>query len=987
MNTNIRKISSLISVPVILTVVLASFASSLTGPAMASGETVNVWVTTADQSKLLQPQANVMFAPDSGSNPVTIDVNEATTYQTMDGFGASLTDSAASDLNQLSSTDREAVLQALFNPTTGIGLSFLRQPLGGSDFSLGNYAYDDTCCDVNDFSINNGHDNVYIIPQLQRIKQINPQVKLLGTPWSPPRWMKTNNDWYGGGDSNPAHLLTQYYAAYASYFVKYVQAYAAQGLPIDFLTIQNEPFNNNAGMPAMHMDPTEQANFIKNNLGPAFASAGITTKILVWDHNWDTASYPTSVLNDAAARAYVAGVAWHCYGGTPDAQTQVRNLYPSLGVWQTECSSGSWVTGGASAGGSFGANLYRNVQQLVIRSTRNWAQSVVNWNLVLDQNNGPTNGPGACTTCYSVARVNTSNKTWSLDVDYYSLGHVSKFVVPGATRIDSNTYDGNVEDVAFKNPDGSKVLVVINAGSSSNTFKVRWTGQSFSYTLPAGAVATFKWVDCVGCPTATPAPPTATPTATPLALSRTGWTATASSTESGGSPANALDGNATTRWSTGAAQTNGQWFQVDMTSAKTFSQIVMDSGTSTGDYPRGYQVFVSNDGTNWGSAIATGSGTGQVVTVTFATQSARYIKVVQTGSVGNWWSIHEFNVYGSGSGPTATPTSTPTRTNTPTGPTNTPTNTPTRTNTPTGPTNTPTRTNTPVPATNTPTRTNTPVPPTATPGGSGGALSRTGWVATASSTESGGSPGNALDGNITTRWSTGAPQTNGQWFQVDMTSAKTFNQIILDSGASSGDYPRGYQVFVSNDGATWGSAIATGSGTGQIVTITFATQSARYIKVVQTGSSGSWWSMHEFNVYNTVVLSRTGWTATASSSPTDPCCTGDVPANTLDGNINTRWSTGLAQTNGQWFQVDMTSAKTFYQIVLDSGTSTGDYPRGYQVFVSNDGTNWGTAIATGSGTAPVVAITFATQSARYIKVVQTGSSGSWWSMHEFNVYD
>lgn len=698
MNIKTRTLSNMLGLTTVLAIVLTLFTSftSTSVPALAAGETVNVWVTTADQSKLLQPQANVTFAPDSGSNPNTIDVNEATTYQTMDGFGASLTDSSAWDLNQLSATDREQLLQALFNPTTGIGLSFLRQPLGGSDFSLGNYAYDDTCCDVNDFSLNNGHDNAYIIPQLQRIKQINSQVRLMGTPWSPPRWMKTNNDWFGGGDANPAHLQTQYYAAYASYFVKYVQQYAAQGLPIDFITIQNEPFNNNGGMPAMHMDPGEQANFIKNNLGPAFASAGITTKIVVWDHNWDVASYPTSVLNDAAARQYVAGVGWHCYGGIPDAQTQVRNLYPNLGVWLTECSSGSWVTGGGSPGGSFGANLYRNVQQLVIRSTRNWAKAVVNWNLVLDQNNGPTNGPGACFTCYAAARVNTSSHTWSLDVDYYSLGHASKFVVPGAVRIDSNTFNGGIEDVAFKNPDGSKALIVINAGGSSTTFKVRWTGQSFSYTLPAGAVATFKWSNCVGCPTATPAPPTATPLP---ALPRTGWTATASTTEAGSSPANALDGNATTRWSTGTAQVNGQWFRVDMLTAKTFNQISLDAGSSTGDYPRGYQVYVSNDGTNWGSPVASGTGATQLINITFAMQTARYLRVVQTGSVGNWWSLHELNVYGTGGGPT--PTSTATRTNTPVGPTAT------FTNTPVGPTATPTRTNTPMSATNTPT--NTPV--------------------------------------------------------------------------------------------------------------------------------------------------------------------------------------------------------------------------------------------------------------------------------------
>ena len=669
-----------------LALVMALIASLMASPARAAGETVSIWVTTADQSKLLQPQSNVTFAADSGSNPTTIDVNEATTYQTMDGFGASLTDSSAWDMNQLSAADREALLQALFNPTTGIGLSFLRQPLGGSDFSLGNYAYDDTCCDVNDFSLNNGHDNIYIIPQLQRIKQINPAVRLLGTPWSPPRWMKTNNDWVGGSG---AHLQTQYYAAYAQYFVKYIQSYAALGLPIDFVTLQNEPFNDNTGMPAMHMDPGEQANFIKNNIGPAFASAGITTKILVWDHNWDVASYPTSVLNDAAARQYIAGVAWHCYGGTPDAQTQVRNLYPNLGVWQTECSSGNWVSGGNSAAGSFGGNLYRNVQQLVIRSTRNWGKSVVNWNLVLDQNMGPTNGAGACFTCYSVARVNTSNKTWSLDVDYYSLGHVSKFVVPGAVRIDSNTFDGNVEDVAFKNPDGSKVLVVINAGSASNTFKVRWSGQSFSYTLPAGAVASFKWAGNVG--------PTATATTVPTRSafnqieaesynSQVGTQLETTTDTGGGQDVGFTDSNDYLAFNNIDFGSGASSVQLRLASGATFNGTVeLRLGSPTGTLIGTVATANTGGWQTWVTNTATVSGASGVKNLYLVFQGGAGIANL------NWLKFASTGVT------TATPT---------------------RTNTPVGPTATPTRTNTPASATATPTRT-----PTAAAGG----ISTTAW--------------------------------------------------------------------------------------------------------------------------------------------------------------------------------------------------------------------------------------------------------------------
>ena len=280
-----------------------------------------------------------------------------------------------------------------------------------------------------------------------------------------------------------------------------------------------------------------------------------------------------------------------------------------------------------------------------------------------------------------------------------------------------------------------------------------------------------------------------------------------------------------------------------------------------------------------------------------------------------------------------------------------------------------------------PTATPTPLPPT-------GALNRTGW--TASGTGSGFS--NALDGNMSTRWETGAYQTNGQYFQVDMQSAKTFNQIRLDATGYNNDYPRGYAVYVSNDGSNWGSAIATGSGSGPITDITFSSRTARYIKVVQTGSSSTnWWGIFEFNVYNTGgstptptptpggALNRTGWTASG---------TGSGFSNALDGNMSTRWETGAYQTNGQYFQVDMQSVKTFNQIRLDATGYDNDYPRGYAVYVSNDGSNWGSAVATGSGSGPITDITFSSRTARYIKVVQTGSSSTnWWGIFEFNVYN
>ncbi len=466
-------------IALVLLVVLVPLALFGSREIRAANEVVSVWLTTSDRGRLLAPQASLSFAADSGSNPITIDVVETTTYQTMDGFGASLTDSSAWLLwNRMSTSQRSALLNALFSRTNGIGLSVLRQPMGASDFALTNYNYDDTCCDTNDFSIN--YDLAYIVPVLKEIRAVNGELLLIGTPWSPPGWIKTSNSMIGGS------LLSTRYAALASYFVKWVQAYQAQGLPIYAVTPQNEPQYSPTGYPGMLMSATEEANFVKNNLGPAFRSAGLDTKIIVFDHNWDIASYATTILNDASARTYVAGSGFHCYGGTMDAQTTVHNANPDKDIWLTECSDGSWI-----GGGTFAALFDRDMREMVIGVVRNWAKGTTKWNLALDTGNGPTNG--GCTTCYGTVTVNQANGAVTYNAEYYALGHASKFVARGAYRIASNTFSGGIENVAFKNPDGSKVLVAYNAGSASSTFKVRWAGQSFSYTLPAKAAATFTW--------------------------------------------------------------------------------------------------------------------------------------------------------------------------------------------------------------------------------------------------------------------------------------------------------------------------------------------------------------------------------------------------------------------------------------------------------------------------------------------------------------
>jgi hypothetical protein len=402
-------------------------------------------------------------------------------------------------------------------------------------------------------------------------------------------------------------------------------------------------------------------------------------------------------------------------------------------------------------------------------------------------------------------------------------------------------------------------------------------------------------------------------------LPRDGWVASASATCGSDVPARALDGNASTRWSTGLSQANGQWFQVDMLSPRSFTQLTLDTAGSASDYPRGYQVYVSPDGSNWGSPVASGTASSSFVTITFPYQTARFFRIVQTGSASNWWSIHELNVYGSGSTFNIM------------------------------------------------------------------SLPRTGWVATASASSSGDVPSRALDGSSSTRWTTGQSQANGQWFQVDMLFPQTFTQVTLNATNSNSDYPRGYQLLVSNDGATWGQPLVSGGGTAPLVTITVPSVTARYIRIVQTGAASNWWSIYELNVYGsaattaTAALPRTGWVASASA--------GNASAmQAIDGNLTTRWTTGTDQVNAQWFQLDLGTSQAFTQVVLDAGTSSNDFPIGYQVYVTDDPSSWGSPVAYGAGSDALLTITFPYQTARYLRVVQTGTGSHWWSIHEINVY-
>jgi len=479
---NVSKVRSIVaSLSTVALIAGGSATVGATAAQAATGAVVSAWETTADHSQLLAPQSGAAFAAGNGSAGQTITVNPGTSYQSMAGFGASFTDSSAWLV--ANSPQRNSIMTKLFDPNQGIGLDFLRQPVGASDFARSVYSYDDGGNDpsLSNFSI--GHDNAYVLPILQQARQINPATTILATPWSPPGWMKNSGNMIGGS------LNASNYQLYANYLVKFLQAYRDAGVPVSLLTPQNEPEYSPSSYPGSTMSSGDEANFIGNNLGPAIRNAGLNTQIIAYDHNWDDPGYPSAVLANSNAAQYTAGVAWHCYGGNVGAQTTVHNQFPNKDTYFTECSG---IQSGNRAN-TFSDTLDFQVENLIIGATRNWAKSVVTWNMALDPNGGPSMG---CSTCTAPVTVDNSNGSATYNAEYYVLGQASKFVKPGAVRIDSNTFGGgNLEDVAFRNPDGSNALIVLNADSSNaRTFNVNENGQYFTYTVPAKAVATFTWM-------------------------------------------------------------------------------------------------------------------------------------------------------------------------------------------------------------------------------------------------------------------------------------------------------------------------------------------------------------------------------------------------------------------------------------------------------------------------------------------------------------
>lgn len=440
--------------------------------------TAEVWLTHADQSKLFEKQAETFtFSPQSSTLP-TIFVDEKQKFQSMDGFGFTLTGGSVTLLWQMDADKRKALLKELFAfDGKNIGISYLRISIGASDLSDHVFTYNDLPTGQTDEKIQKfdlTEEKKALIPVLREILAINPAIKILGSPWTPPVWMKTNSNSKGGS------LLPKYYDAYALYFVKYIQSMKKEGINIDAITIQNEPLHpgNN---PSLLMQPEEQGAFIKQSLGKALKSAKITTKIWLYDHNADRPDYPIAILNDPEVRQYVDGSAFHLYGGSVESIRQVHEAHPDKNLYFTE----QWI----GAPGNFAGDLAWHTKTLIIGAPRNWCKTVLEWNLAADPQQNP-HTEGGCTECLGALTIDKNEI--KRNPAYYIVAHASKFVRPNAQRIASNTTMG-LQNIAFRTAEGRIVLIVLNESNKPSTFMISHQNKKIQQTLPAGTVATYVW--------------------------------------------------------------------------------------------------------------------------------------------------------------------------------------------------------------------------------------------------------------------------------------------------------------------------------------------------------------------------------------------------------------------------------------------------------------------------------------------------------------
>jgi glucosylceramidase len=442
-------------------------------------DTVQVWLTTADRAALLSLQPGRLHFATSGTTQPAIEVNDMAQYQRMEGFGVAVTGGSAQLLMRMDSARRAALLQELFgSKADDIGISYIRISIGSSDMNDHAYTYDDVPpgqVDANLEKFSLAPDRADVIPVLKEILAINPKLKILGSPWSAPAWMKSNDKLKGG------HLKPEYYEAYANYLVKYIEEMKAEGISLDTITIENEPLNPK-NTPSMVVFASEEATIIAKNVGPAFQKAGISTKILLYDHNPDVPSYPLSILAVPDAGKYVDGTSFHLYGGDVSTLTSVHDEYPNKSLYMTEQD--------VSQGSEGPLGIAEAVRRVPIGAVRNWSRNVLLWNLAADPQMGPHTNDGGCNTCIGAITLDGNQVTRNLA--YYTIAHFSKFAGPGSVRIASSEAE-QLATAALVNPDHRIVLVVSNTANFEKTFSVRYHSRSFTTTLPPESAATYVW--------------------------------------------------------------------------------------------------------------------------------------------------------------------------------------------------------------------------------------------------------------------------------------------------------------------------------------------------------------------------------------------------------------------------------------------------------------------------------------------------------------
>jgi glucosylceramidase len=439
-----------------------------------------MWLTTPDETQKLTPQRLQPAAgPASGDETITIDTTRH--FQKMHGFGAAITDASAQVLSTLPADKRKAIMTELFGRANGgLGLSFTRLTVGASDFSSSDYTYDDTPGNVPDpelqnFSIEPA--KKYVLPRTREALAINPDLLVMISPWSAPAWMKTTRSLITG------QLQPQYYQPFANYLARTVEAFGREGVPVSMITIQNEPDFEPGDYPGMRVNSPDRAIIIGRFVGPTFRARGLKTQILDYDHNWDDPQMPLTVLADPAARQYVSGVAWHCYEGDVPAQSPVHDAHPDKDAWLTECSGGEWQP-------KYAEVLGWMTDKLIIGASNNWSRGTLLWNLALDPDHGPHTG--GCTDCRGVVTIDPTTGAITRNVEYYVLGHASRFVLPGAYRVATAKRGEAVQAAAFINPDGSRVAIVYRR-SGTGAVPIALDGQRYAVPLPAGSVATLRW--------------------------------------------------------------------------------------------------------------------------------------------------------------------------------------------------------------------------------------------------------------------------------------------------------------------------------------------------------------------------------------------------------------------------------------------------------------------------------------------------------------